>query len=200
MSAFGPASEPGRGSVLEWDLARGGVAVAHVDAGPLGGHVAEGVDTVDAPGGLWSVHYRLETDADGQARRLVVRSVSAAGVRARELDHDGRGAWRVDGGAARGLEGCRDVDLASGVLSATATVRRLELEPGDERTAAVVWVGAPDLEVDRVERVWRRLPDDGDTAVYGVRSALATAERRLTLDPDGYVLDVADVAVRRRSR
>lgn len=201
MTDFGPAADPGRGRVVEWDRlpGSGGYGIVHVDHGPLGGLVAEGVDTVDTPGGIWSVHYRVETAADHTPRRVAVRSVSAAGVSARTIEHDGSGRWRLDGGAARHLDDCRDVVLASTVLTSSLVVRRLDLAPGDVREVTVVWVGAPDLQVEAAPQVYRRAPDEDGHAVYALRSGLAVAERRFTVDGDGVTLDVAHVATRRRA-
>jgi hypothetical protein len=90
---------------------------------------------VDAPSG-W-ITRRLEVDVSGAgwSRRLV-------------LEHDGAGAWTLDGAPAPELDGALDCDLAFSPLTNLMPVRRLGLhEAAGAHDFAMAWVSVPDLAV-----------------------------------------------------
>ena len=94
--------------------------------------------------------YRLDAPIDWVTRRLEVE-VSGAGWRRRLLlEHDGAGAWTIDGEAARPLDGALDCDLAFSPLTNLMPVRRsgLHVAAGAE-DFAMAWVSVPDLAVHR---------------------------------------------------
>jgi hypothetical protein len=66
------------------------------------------------------------------------------------LEHDGAGAWTLDGERAPELEGALDCDLAFSPLTNLMPVRRHRLHESDgSHDFAMAWVSVPDLAVHR---------------------------------------------------
>jgi uncharacterized protein len=133
----------------------------------------------------YRAEYRLDANDGWVTRRLTVEVRDAVGGRELELEHDGAGAWTVDGAPAPELAGALDCDLAFSPLTNVMPVRRHHLhEGGEPRDFAMAWVSLPDLAVHRSaqryeharQSVVRFLELDGDF----------TAE--LELDADGLVV------------
>jgi uncharacterized protein len=132
----------------------------------------------------YRAHYTLDA-GDGWITRRLELAVHAADVtRELALEHDGRGAWTIDGAPAPELDGALDCDLAFSPLTNFMPIRRHGLRDGGEpRDFAMAWVSLPDLRVHRSPQryepvrpsVVRFLELDGDF----------TAE--LELDDDGLV-------------
>ena len=63
------------------------------------------------------------------------------------LERSAKGAWTLNGAAARGLKGCTDVDLGCSPSTNTLQIRRLRLAVGAEDTIKAAWVRFPELDV-----------------------------------------------------
>jgi uncharacterized protein len=93
--------------------------------------------------------YALDASAGWLTRRLAVRVAGAAGAeRSVLLEHDGAGAWRVDGVDVPALDGALDCDLSFSPLTNLMPVRRRGLhERGGAADFVMAWVDVPSLEV-----------------------------------------------------
>jgi uncharacterized protein len=140
-------------------------------------------------GAVYRAHYELDARGDWITRRL---RVELPGLRTLELEHDGAGAWSVDGAARPDLDGALDCDLAFSPLTNLMPIRRHALH---ERPGAadfvMAWVSLPDLTVTRSGQRYEhlrpgvvRFSDDGGF----------TAD--LELDADGLVLTYPRLAHR----
>jgi hypothetical protein len=101
-------------------------------------------------GAVYRAHYELETRGDWTTRRLRVEVPGHASL---DLEHDGAGAWTVDGAARPELDGALDADLAFSPLTNLMPIRRhaLHERPGAADLSAA-WVSLPDLTVTRSEQ------------------------------------------------
>jgi hypothetical protein len=132
-----------------------------------------------------AIRLGLDAPSDWVTRRFEVDVASAGWRRSLVLEHDGAGAWTLDGEPVPDLEGALDCDLAFSPLTNLMPVRRHGLhESGGASDFAMAWVSVPDLAVHRSPqryehvrpRVVRYIALDGDF----------TAD--LELDADGLVV------------
>ena len=112
------------------------------------------------------------------------------------LEHDGAGAWRVDGVAAAHLTGCLDVDLEASVVTNTLPLHRLALRVSDRADVPAAYVRALDLAVERLEQSYRRLPDGSTGQRYRYRADAFGVTCELEYDPAGLVIEYPGLAVR----
>jgi hypothetical protein len=176
--------------------ARRGFEVAYLTATGAGLHVHGSTSAVEA-GQPWVVTYEIDLDERGRTRHAAVTSRTLAGDRAVVLDHDGEGAWRVDGGTAPDLAGCLDIDLESSALTNAFPVRRARPRPGDRIEAPAAFVHASGSGVERLEQTYRRLQYDEPGAQryeYAAPAFQFTCE--LTLDGAGLCTSYPGLATR----
>jgi uncharacterized protein len=129
--------------------------------------------------------YRLDARDGWITRRLDVSVRAAGGARTLALEHDGGGAWTVDGVHAPALDGALDCDLALSPLTNLMPVRRHALhEGGQARDFAMAWVSLPGLAVHRSPQ--RYEPLRPGVVRYVALDADFIAD--LELDADGLVL------------
>lgn len=129
------------------------------------------------------VEYRVLTDGSGNTTAVHVRDLRGFTQRTLSLERSSKGAWTVDGSAARKLKGCADVDLGISPSTNTLPIRRLRLGIGGSATIKVALVTFPELTVATVTQTYARLDED----TY--RFASGTFEAQLTADEDGLVID-----------
>jgi hypothetical protein len=113
-----------------------------------GGVRAEGTQIGVEPA-PYRLTYALDASDGWVTRRLAVRVADAAGVeRSLLLEHDGAGAWRIDGADVAALDGALDCDLGFSPLTNLMPVRRhgLHERPG-ARDFLMAWVDVPSLAV-----------------------------------------------------
>src|SRR4051794_23849243 len=101
-------------------------------------------------GDPWIINYEIALDGQWCTRRAVVASHTPAGRYRVALEHDGNGAWKIDGVAAPQLAGCLDVDLESSALTNAFPVHRIGFEPGATASAPAAYVRT-NLGVERLE-------------------------------------------------
>ncbi len=171
--------------------ARAGFEVLFAEDRRFAGHVSAVED-----GMAWAVRYDLELDENWVTRRARVWNATAHGTRERLLEHDGAGAWRVDGAPAPHLAGLLDVDLEASACTNAFPVRRLGLTVGAGAEAPAVYVRALDLAVERLEQHYARVPDVGETRVYDYVSPAFGFTARLVYAADGLVRDYPGIARR----
>ena len=93
------------------------------------------------------IEYRVLADGAGMTTAVHVRDLRGFTQRTIALERTAKGAWSVDGGPARGLKGCADIDLGCSPSTNTLPIRRLRLAVGASKTIQVAWVRFPALTV-----------------------------------------------------
>ena len=132
------------------------------------------------------VEYRVLADGAGLTTAVHVREQRGFDQRTLTIERSAKGAWTVDGAAARGLRGCTDIDLGCSPSTNTLPIRRLRLAIGASATIQAAWVKFPELAVVKAAQTYQRL----DEATY--RYASGSFEAELTVDDDGLVGNYAD--------
>ena len=160
------------------------------------GYRIEGHSTAVEGGEAWGIRYSISLDGSWATRSAHVVGRSARGEREVRLEGDGHGVWRVDGSPAPQLAGCLDVDLEASAFTNAFPVHRLNLRVGEEADAPAAYVRALDLEVERLEQRYVRLPDDGDRSRYDYAAPAFDYRAVLLYDAFGLVLDYPGLAVR----
>lgn len=140
--------------------------------------------------------YALDASAGWVTRRLAVRVAGApGGERSLLLEHDGAGAWRVDGVGAAALAGAMDCDLGFSPLTNLMPVRRLALhERAGTHDFVMAWVDVPSLEVVSYRQRYEHVAPGVVRFVSLERHDDFTAE--LELDADGLVVTYPGLARR----
>jgi uncharacterized protein len=176
--------------------AREGFEVAF-PASVNGGLCFTGTTSALEDGHAWTVSYRVIVDPVSWATRSArVSARTVAGERALEVSTDGAGGWRVDGRPAAHLDGCRDIDLESSVLTNAFPVRRLRLARGQGADAPGVYVRVEDLRVERLEQRYVRLKDPGPDRRFAYAAPAFDFTCVLAYDDAGLLLDYPGIAVR----
>jgi uncharacterized protein len=140
-----------------------------------------------AEGGLpVRVEYRVLADRAGMTTAVHVRDLRGFETRTIALERTAKGAWTVDGAAAKGLRGCTDVDLGCSPSTNSLPIRRLGLVIGTSQTIQAAWVTFPGLAVIKAAQTYTR----HDEFIY--RYSSGTFEADLTVDDDGLVTTYAD--------
>ena len=98
----------------------------------------------------YRVDYNLDAPTEWITRRFEVDAAGAGWRRTLVLEHDGAGAWTVDGERVSELDGALDCDLAFSPLTNVMPIRRHALHSDDSaHEFAMAWVSVPDLAVHR---------------------------------------------------
>lgn len=150
---------------------------------------------VTASGGA---RFEIDLDAGWRTRTVDIESIGRDGVsRAMRLEADGSGAWMLNGQEIADVRGCVDVDLYSVPVTNTLPIRRLTLADGEEAHVAAVWIGLPELEIERLEQVYRRVgQEETGRWRYEYRPAGSDNSVWMTVDSDCIVIDYEDFATR----
>ena len=160
------------------------------------GYRLEGHSTAVEDGMAWGIRYALEVDPRWRTLSALVVALSEPGAREVRLELEDDGAWRIDGGPAPHLDGCLDVDLEASGFTNAFPVNRLGLEVGQRAEAPAAYVGAPGLEVERLEQSYLRLPDEGERTRYDYAAPRFDYRDELVYDAFGLVLEYPGIAVR----
>ena len=131
------------------------------------------------------IEYRVLADPTGMTTAAHVRDLRGFETRTVVLERSAKGAWTVDGAAARGLKGCTDVDLGCSPSTNTLPIRRLRLGIGAAATIKAAWVRFPELDVVKADQTYTRLDE------FTYRYSSGTFEAELTVDDDGLVTSYA---------
>jgi uncharacterized protein len=156
--------------------------------GLLAGGVQLGVEPE-----AYRIDYWLEVPADWVTRRLEVDASGADWRRRLVLEHDGAGAWTIDGDPAPALDGALDCDLAFSPLTNAMPIRRggLHARAGSAEFV-MAWVSVPDLAVHASPQRYEHVRP-GVVRFVSLDSDF-TAE--LELDDDGLVVRYPRLAER----
>ena len=150
-----------------------------------------GVTLVGTVIGAWSglpvrIEYRVLTNAAGVTTAAHVRQWHGFEQRQLSLERTEKGAWTVDGAAARGLKGCTDVDLECSPATNSLPIRRLRLAVGAREQIQAAWIRFPGLTVEKSRQSYTRVDLEGT-----YRYASGTFESDLMVDDDGLVYGYA---------
>lgn len=173
-----------------------GLAMARLDESDGWGLDAHEVVVGRSP---HAVYYGIEL-SDEWLTRYVSLGVTSRTINhgtSLEVDPD-TGAWWVSGRRRRALDGCVDVDIAAAPATNTIPIRRLGLAIGEEAVIRVAWVDVPSLKVVPAEQGYRRIgPVSGSVGLEAYEFwPLGGRTYRLSVDPDGLVVDYEDFATR----
>ena len=141
----------------------------------------------------YRVDYNLDAPTEWITRRFEVDAAGAGWRRTLVLEHDGTGAWTVDGERASELDGALDCDLAFSPLTNVMPIRRHELhENQGSCDFLMAWVSVPDLEVHASPQRYVRVRD------RVVRFVALDGDFRadLELDEDGLIVRYPRLAER----
>jgi uncharacterized protein len=156
----------------------------------------DGQATAVEEGEVWGIRYALTLDSNWATRFAHIVERSTLGEYEIRLESDAAGSWRVDGKPMAELSGCVDVDLEASAGTNALPVNRLKLEVGQAAEAPAVYVRARDLQVERLEQRYERLPNAGERARYGYLAPRFDFRAVLVYDEFGLVLDYPGIAVR----
>lgn len=187
--------DPQQAASWQHDGARSGFEVAYFNALDDGWRI-HGCTTAVENGQAWIVNYMIELDHAWGTRVARVSGRSETGHRTASLSVDPAGRWQIDGEPARHLDGCRDVDLESSVMTNAFPVRRLRLAVGARADAPAAYVRATGLAVERLDQTYERLPDETGRQRYAYAAPKFDFDCRITYDASGFVVDYPQLASR----
>jgi len=127
------------------------------------------------------IEYQVLVDRSGLTTAAHVRDLRGFATRTLAVERSAKGAWTVNGVAARSLKGCTDVDLGCSPSTNTLPIRRLKLAIGKSQTIKAAWVRFPELEVVKADQTYTRLDE------FTYRYASGTFEGEISVDDDGLV-------------
>ena len=127
------------------------------------------------------VEYQVLVDRSGLTTAAHVRDLRGFATRTLAVERSAKGAWTVNGVAARSLKGCTDVDLGCSPSTNTLPIRRLKLAIGKSQTIKAAWVRFPELEVVKADQTYTRVEE------FTYRYASGTFEGEISVDDDGLV-------------
>jgi hypothetical protein len=127
------------------------------------------------------VEYQVLVDRSGLTTAAHVRDLRGFSTRTLAVERTAKGAWTVNGVAARSLKGCTDIDLGCSPSTNTLPIRRLNLAIGASQTIKAAWVRFPELEVVKADQTYTRLDE------FTYRYASGTFEGEISVDDDGLV-------------
>lgn len=105
------------------------------------------------------------------------------------LTTDGKGGWLdATGNLVERITGCIDVDIMATPFTNSLPIRRLNMNVGQSREIAVVYIKIPDLKVERAAQRYTFLAREGDNARYLYEGLDTDFKAELLVDSAGLVL------------
>ena len=132
------------------------------------------------------IEYRVLADGAGMTTAAHVRDLRGFETRTIGLERDAKGGWRVDGAAARALQGAPTSISAAARRRTRCRSGASVLAIGESQTIQAAWVRFPELTIVKAAQTYARL----DEFTYRYKSG--TFEAELTVDDDGLVAAYAD--------
>jgi uncharacterized protein len=129
------------------------------------------------------VDYAVVCDDRWRTRRVVVEGRVGRRSIATRIAADGAGRWTKYGDAVPAVDGCLDVDLSFTPATNSLPIRRLRLARGRPAAVRVAWVSFPELTLEPLDQVYRRL----DAARVRYESNGGRFVRTLRVDSSGLV-------------
>jgi hypothetical protein len=141
----------------------------------------------------YRIDYWLEVPADWVTRRLELDASGADWRRRLVLEHDGAGAWTIDGDPAPALDGALDCDLAFSPLTNFMPLRRHSLhERAGTHDFVMAWVSLPDLGLHAAPQRYEHVRP----GVVRFRALDSDFTADLEVDSDGLVVRYPGLAER----
>lgn len=160
---------------------------------------ADGLAVGQLDSNAYRIHYQIDCDSGWNVVRLSMEDL--LGGRALALTRTVENRWSdADGTMLESLEGCVDVDLMFTPFTNTLPIRRLNLNPGEAREIAVVYVGLPGLQVSRFPQRYTCLSSGSTGGTYRYESLISQFVTELNVDSDGLVVDYPRIFVMHAKR
>jgi len=130
-----------------------------------------------------SLEYRVECDAAWRTASARVRGW--VGMQAVDLNvvADGTRRWRLNGSECGAVAGCLDIDLAFSPSTNLLPIRRLDLRPGQAAEVRAAWLRFPEVVLEPLDQVYRRL----DQMTYRYESGGGAFVATLRTNATGFV-------------
>lgn len=138
------------------------------------------------------VTYTLRTNAMGEATELSIRSNCNSKDSVIELIKQDAGQWQIHGSIIEDFIGCTDVDIAITPFTNTLPIRRLKLQPGEEREIRVIYFDLLEGTIKPLSQKYRCLTP----TVYHYENIPNDFEADITVDEHGLVIDYPQLFTR----
>jgi hypothetical protein len=145
-------------------------------------HLA-GTAVFSQDGDACSLEYLIQCDAAWQATSA--RVAGRIGARAIELRvvADAVRRWQLNGIECPNVAGCVDIDLAFSPSTNLLPIRRLNLRPGEAAEIRAAWLRFPELILEPLNQVYRRI----DVTTYHYESGGGAFTALLRTNAAGFV-------------
>jgi GNAT superfamily N-acetyltransferase len=150
-----------------------------------GGWQLEGFAAFASEAGPCALAYDLRLTARWRTRTARVRGWLGARSVDLRIGAGPGGTWKLAGVPQPSVTGAADLDLSFTPATNLIPIRRLGLEVGETGAARAAWLRLPELTLEPIEQTYERLT----TGTYRYVSAGGLFDRRLTVRPDGFVVD-----------
>jgi hypothetical protein len=150
-----------------------------------GGWRLEGVAAFASDAGPCALAYEVRLTARWRTRSARVSGWLGDRPVHLRVAADRRGGWSLDGEAQPALEACEDLDLSFTPATNLVPVRRLALGIGGTGTSRAAWLRVPELTLEPITQTYERV----SAGTYRYVTAAGVFDRRLTVRPDGFVVD-----------
>ncbi len=106
-----------------------------------------------------------------------------------QLHSNGKGTWTAKtGDPLPAFDGCFDIDISVTPFTNTLPIRRTGLKTGETCDLTVVYITAPDLQIEPLQQRYTCLNTTLDSATYRYESPSSEFTADLSVDADGLVL------------
>jgi hypothetical protein len=129
--------------------------------------------------------YIVTSDNAWQTTAVSVSGLVGKKAISLELRADSKRRWSVNGVGQPALLGCVDIDLSFSPATNLLPIRRLNLHVGQQGTLDAAWVRFPELSVERLDQVYRRVKN----RLYRFESGGGSFKADLSVDEVGWVLN-----------
>ena len=136
---------------------------------------------------VYRIQYQIICDSKWQTQRVNAKDLLSG--KEFTLTRSGDEWLDEQGHVIESLSGCTDVDIRVTPFTNTLPIRRLNLEQGESKEIAVVYVNAPGLSLSKFEQRYSCLSKDENGGVYKYESLNSGFTSDLKVDVDGLVLD-----------
>ena len=130
-----------------------------------------------------SLEYLIECDPAW--RTVSARVTGWVGPHAVDLSvvADAARRWQLNGRECRAVAGCLDIDLAFSPSTNLLPIRRLTLRPGEAAEIRAAWLRFPELVLEPLDQVYRRI----DQSTYRYESGGGAFVAMLRTNAAGFV-------------
>jgi uncharacterized protein len=105
-------------------------------------------------------NYEVHCDENWLTRRVQVERTIGNDTKTLTLNVESGRLWHSSGRELPEVRGCLDVDLAVTPATNTLPIRRLDLGIGKGESVVAAWVKFPDLEIQPLSQLYRRIAKD----------------------------------------